>query len=75
MTCNLSNFGNWEKLSECEASKINKKVKMDMMTVHGMLALKYLTLMFYDHFICLSGLILSLKWQLINTLRQCIKMH
>lgn len=34
MTDNLYNCGNWEKLLRCEASKINKKNKIDVIIVH-----------------------------------------
>lgn len=36
MTDSLSNCGNWEKLLRCEASKINKKSKIDVIIVHDL---------------------------------------
>lgn len=42
-----------KNLSSSEDFQINK-VKVDVITVHGILGLKYLVLKFYNHFVCLS---------------------
>lgn len=54
MASNLCNCGNEKKLLGYEASEMSKKVKMDVMTMHGALGLKYLALMFYNCFVCFS---------------------
>ena len=66
---------NWKKLLRCEVSKVNKKDKMDVIIVHGILGLKYLVLMLYYHFVCLSGFNVVAKMAPNQYIHAMYKMH